>query len=59
MSNPGAKMGLRRQPYAFTEHGGAMLSSVLRCKRAVEIRSSVTKGWRGRTAAGNAALDPP
>src|ERR1700730_5407116 len=28
-SNPAAKMGLRRSPYAFTEHGVAMLSSVL------------------------------
>lgn len=32
-SNPGAKMGLRRPPYAFTEQGAAMLSSVLRSKR--------------------------
>ncbi|NQT36901.1 MAG: ORF6N domain-containing protein, partial [Planctomycetes bacterium] len=30
ISNPSAKMGLRRRPYAFTEHGVAMLSSVLR-----------------------------
>jgi hypothetical protein len=29
-SNPAAKMGLRRRPYAFTELGVAMLSSVLR-----------------------------
>ncbi len=29
-SNPEAKMGLRRRPYAFTEQGVAMLSSVLR-----------------------------
>src|SRR3989475_13108304 len=29
MSNPTATMGLRRPPYAFTEHGVAMLSSVL------------------------------
>ncbi len=29
MSNPAAKMGLRRPPYAFTERGVAMLSSVL------------------------------
>jgi hypothetical protein len=31
-SNPAAKMGLRRPPYAFTEQGVAMLSSVLRSK---------------------------
>ena len=35
-SNPAAKMGLRRPPYAFTEHGVAMLSSVLTSKSAVE-----------------------
>src|SRR4051794_14911784 len=29
MSNQAAKMGLRRRPYAFTEQGVAMLSSVL------------------------------
>src|SRR5271170_6454459 len=33
-SKLGAKMGLRRPPYAFTEHGVAMLSSVLTSKRA-------------------------
>lgn len=36
-SNPGAKMGLRRPPHAFTEHGVAMLSSVLKSKRAVAL----------------------
>jgi len=35
-SNPAAKMGLRRPPHAFTEHGVAMLSSVLTSKSAVE-----------------------
>jgi hypothetical protein len=35
-SNPGDKMGLRRPPYAFTELGVAMLSSVLNSKRAVQ-----------------------
>ncbi|HEX4166644.1 MAG TPA: ORF6N domain-containing protein [Bryobacteraceae bacterium] len=30
ISNPGAKKGLGHAPYAFTEHGVAMLSSVLR-----------------------------
>lgn len=34
-SNPAAKMGLRRRPYAFTEQGVAMLSSVLHSDRAV------------------------
>lgn len=36
-SNPNAKMGLRRQPYAFTEHGTLMLSSVLRSEQATQI----------------------
>ncbi len=36
-SNPAAKMGLRRAPYAFTEHGVAMLSSVLNSERAVQM----------------------
>ena len=35
-SNSAAKMGLRRRPYAFTEQGVAMLSSVLRSDRAAE-----------------------
>ena len=26
MSNPSLRMGLRRQPYAFTEHGALMLA---------------------------------
>jgi hypothetical protein len=34
ISNPGAKMALRRRPYAFTEQGVAMLASVLRSERA-------------------------
>jgi len=37
MSNPAAKMGLRRRPYAFTEQGVAMLSSVLHSERAAEV----------------------
>src|SRR5204862_7478260 len=36
-SNPSAKMGLRRSPFAFTEQGVAMLSSVLRSPRAVLV----------------------
>ena len=35
ISNPGAKMGLRHAPYAFTEQGVAMLSSVRRSKRGI------------------------
>ena len=31
------KMGLRRRPYAFTEQGVAMLSSVLNSDRAIQV----------------------
>jgi ORF6N domain len=34
-SNSSAKMALRRPPYAFTQEGIAMLSSVLRSGRAI------------------------
>lgn len=43
ISNPGAKMGLRREPYVFTEHGVAMLASVLRSPRAVDISISIVR----------------
>ncbi len=42
-SNPAAKMGLRRRPYAFTEHGILMLSSVLRSPRAVEVNIEIMR----------------
>lgn len=45
MSNPGAKMGLRRPPYAFTEHGVTMLASVLRSEKAVEISIYVVRAF--------------
>ena len=41
ISNPGDKMGLRKLPYAFTEHGVAMLSSVLRSNQRVIAREAV------------------
>ena len=44
-SNPGAKMGLRRPPYAFTEHGVAMLSSVLRSKRAAVLNILIIRAF--------------
>ena len=43
ISNPGAKKGLRYAPYAFTEHGVAMLSSVLRSAKAVEINIAIIR----------------
>lgn len=42
-SNSSAVMGLRRQPYAFTEHGVAMLSSVLRSKRAIAVNIEIMR----------------
>lgn len=44
-SNPAAKMGLRRPPYAFTEHGVAMLSSVLRSSRAVQMNILIVRAF--------------
>ena len=43
ISNPGARMGLRHRPYAFTEQGVAMLASVLRSARAVEVNIAVVR----------------
>src|SRR5262245_6898548 len=45
-SNPAAKMGLRRRPYAFTENGVAMLSSVLRSKRAIAVTIELMRAFR-------------
>jgi hypothetical protein len=44
-SNSGAKMGLRRAPHAFTEHGVAMLSSVLTSKRAVKLNILIIRAF--------------
>jgi hypothetical protein len=44
-SNPAAKMGLRRAPYAFTEQGVAMLSSVLRSPRAVAVNIEIMRAF--------------
>jgi hypothetical protein len=43
ISNSGAKMGLRRQPYAFTEQGVAMLSSVLNSTRAIQVNIQIIR----------------
>lgn len=45
ISNPGSKMGLRRPPYAFTEQDVAMLSSVLRSKRAVAVNIEIMRAF--------------
>ncbi len=38
-----AKRNVRFRPYAFTEHGIAMLSSVLRSKRAIEVNIAIMR----------------
>lgn len=43
ISNPSLKMGLRRTPYVFTEQGVAMLSSVLRSPRAIQINIEIMR----------------
>ena len=45
ISNPGAKMGLRRAPFAFTEHGALMAASVLNSPRAVEVSLYVVRAF--------------
>jgi len=44
-SNPSAKQGLRRPPYAFTQEGIAMLSSVLRSARAVQMNIAIMRAF--------------
>lgn len=44
-SNPAARMALRRPPYAFTEHGVAMLSSVLKSDRAVQVSILIVRAF--------------
>ena len=45
ISNPGAKMGLRRAPFAFTEHGALMAATVLNSRRAVETSLYVVRAF--------------
>ena len=40
-----SKRNVRFQPYAFTEHGIAMLSSVLRSKRAIEVNIAIMRAF--------------
>jgi hypothetical protein len=42
-SNSRLKMGLRKRPCVFTENGVAMLSSVLKNKRAVEVNIQIMR----------------
>jgi hypothetical protein len=45
ISNPSLKMGLRKPPYAFTEHGVAMLSGVLKSPRAVQVNLAIIRAF--------------
>ena len=45
MSNPGARMGLRRAPFAFTEHGALMAANVLNTPRAIEASLFVVRAF--------------
>lgn len=45
MSNPGGRGGRRYLPYAFTKEGVAMLSSVLRSKRAVRVNVAIMRAF--------------
>lgn len=42
-SNSRLKMGLRKRSRAFTENGAAMLSSVLKSKRAVDVNIQIMR----------------
>ncbi len=53
-SNSGLKMGHRWAPYAFTEQGVAMLSSVLNSERAVQVNIAIMRAFvRMRHALGS------
>lgn len=43
ISNPEARMGLRRPPFAFTEHGALMAATVLNSARAVGMSLYVVR----------------
>jgi hypothetical protein len=42
-SNPAARMGLRKPPSVFTEHGVAMVSSVLQSDRAIAVNIAIMR----------------
>ena len=45
MSNPRARMGLRRRPFVFTEHGALMAATVLNSPRAAEMGLYVVRAF--------------
>lgn len=42
-SNPSRKMSMRHPPFAFTENGVAMLSGVLKSKRAIRVNIAIMR----------------
>src|SRR6266404_6339231 len=44
-SNPSLKMGLRKRPYAFTEHGAIMAANVLKSLRARQMSVFVVRAF--------------
>jgi phage regulator Rha-like protein len=45
MSKPQGRGGRRTLPYAFTEHGVALLSSVLNSERAVQVNIAIVRAF--------------
>jgi hypothetical protein len=45
ISNPAMRMSVRRRPYAFTEQGVAMLSSVLSSDRAIDVNIAIVRAF--------------
>ena len=45
ISNPRAKMGLRKVPYAFTEHGAYMAGNVLNSSRAIDVSMFIVRAF--------------
>ena len=45
VTSNGGRGGLRYMPYAFTENGVAMLSSVLRSERAIEVNIRIMRAF--------------
>ncbi len=45
ISKPSGRGGRRSRPYAFTEHGVAQLSTVLRSKRAIQINLAIIRAF--------------
>jgi len=43
ISNSSLKMGVRRRPYAFTENGVSMLSTVLNSQRAIAVNIQIMR----------------